>query len=465
MSDQHSVSPQNALLGKIGKYAPPPDERRRRFDLQNLAQIALPNHRVTNCLKAIAPIRIDGRYEAGYFCEIKHSAETGKARFSNLETCKNVWVCPCCAGRIAQQRRRELTRALYQAEKRGHGVLHVTFTLRHRLGDGLKELIVTLRKAIRAVWSSAAGERLRAKYQIMGNIRALETTYSDRNGWHPHAHVLLFTQCELTEQAIEEFESLLRARWEKKLQSFGGDAEWSFGVNVKAAKSYIAEYVSKFGHLPEKNNGGVDFEVGSAPTKKAHDDGMTPFGMLEAWGNDLGDERLMNLFVEYSEAMKHERQLHWSVGLADKLGMDEPMTDDEMLITGADLPADEKTMAYITATDWRELMRRAMDVRAAILNVAEQGYDVLAALLAGYGIQAMRGDERIGSGDSASGSGTTGNSTIQGEKVEKYPRSEGIFDSASMGEKSETGNGSDQGYIFSENVLDVLSAARNTYGR
>lgn len=401
------------------------DARKRRFMLQTFARIALPDHRINNCLKAIAPQRVDGRWEQGYYAEIKHSQSAARARLANLETCKNVWVCPVCAGRIARERRTELTRALYHAEQQQRGVLHVTFTLRHRKGDPLKDLIKMLRTAIRAVWSSAAAERIRARYGVLGNIRALEVTHGD-NGWHPHAHVLIFTDCALSDDMIEAFTIALRSRWQRKLHAIGGDADWRFGVDVKAARSYIAEYVSKFGHLPQQDRAGVEFEIGSAATKRAHQDGVTPFELLEIWSKDILDPEPMNLFREYGEAMKHERQLHWSVGLADKLGLPESTGDDQALLNGSVIAEDEKTLAYISAADWLALMRRDEDIRPALLNSADQGYETLCAFLSGFGIQpiGVGENERTDRTNDANQSRAEGNtSTKENDRTGSHSRS------------------------------------------
>lgn len=476
--DQRAV---NAPLGNIGKYAPPPsaanaagdesiDQRKHRFALQSLARIALPDHRIQNCLRSIAPQRIDGRYEPGYYAEIKHSATMKRARLSNLETCKNVWTCPVCAGRIARERRHELTRALYHAEQDQRGVLHVTFTLRHRSDDKLKDLVRTLRSAIRAVWSSAAAERLRAKYGIIGNIRALEVTHG-QSGWHPHAHVLVFTQHALTPSMIEEFTTALRTRWIKKLDAIGGDADWQHGIDVKAAHSYIAEYVAKFGRLPESTSGTgrVEFEIGSAGTKRAHGDGVTPFGLLEIWARDLLDPTPLELFREYGEAMKHERQLHWSNGLADKLHLPESVEDDAALVAGSVIAEDEKTLAYIPAYDWIALMRRDEDIRPYLLNAADQGFESLAAYLKPLGIIPMRGEEIIGQPDHSGNASTpdqTRDTVDHGKRSEIEERQPHASIPAWSGAQDEARDCADQGYLFDSLVLaQLLPAAWNTYGR
>lgn len=82
--------------------------RARRYYLQNLAADLLPDERVSECLRAVAP--------SADQVDLFHNPARSSARYANLIVCSRVWTCPVCAARITEERRRELTLAAAAAD-------------------------------------------------------------------------------------------------------------------------------------------------------------------------------------------------------------------------------------------------------------------------------------------------------------------------------------------------------------
>ncbi len=90
---------------------------------------------------------------------------------------------------------------------------------------------------------------------------------------------------------------------------------------------------------------------------------MHPFGLL-ALARD-GDKVAGAKFVEYSAVMRGKRQLFWSHGLKDLVGVDE-VTDEELAAQQED-KAD--LLGFITVQQWRWV--RKAGLRAQLLDAAE----------------------------------------------------------------------------------------------
>src|SRR6185503_16585697 len=108
--------------------------------------------------------------------------------------CGRLWVCPVCAARITEQRRKELSNAVSRWPGK---LLLVTFTFRHERRDRLTDLLARLvgkgkqRGAFQWMKSGKQWQEILRDVEWVGSVRALEVTYGD-NGWHVHIHELVF---------------------------------------------------------------------------------------------------------------------------------------------------------------------------------------------------------------------------------------------------------------------------------
>jgi hypothetical protein len=136
----------------------------------------------------------------------------GSAYYCGLETCGNVWLCPVCSAKTHHRRATELRDGLTTWEAAGHSASLVTITVPHGLDDRLAKLVDTERAAWKRITQGAAWQRLKRRLGIAGHIMALELTWGDENGWHPHYHVLLVHDQDLNAKAITALHAHIHSR-------------------------------------------------------------------------------------------------------------------------------------------------------------------------------------------------------------------------------------------------------------
>lgn len=363
---------QKSTLGSIAKFASHAQQNNKnkrdeatikRFKLQKVAAKLLPTKRVSNCQRLLVP--------NAQQVDVYHMPEGHSAHYKNLRTCDSVWDCPVCAAKITEHRRAELQKAVQEATNHDLTPILVTFTLQHDKGDKLADLLNALKNGYRKFKSGRAYQDLKADFGIEGTITSTEVTNGfmreKNNGWHPHLHALMFILPHTTE-SLQSLEDKIKARWTNVLQSLGYDASWLHGVTVKTTDREIVQYIAKFGHEPKKGGWTVERELTKAPVKKAHDDGTTPFGLLEAY--EAGNEAAGRLFKEYSSVFHGRAQLVWSRGLRDLLKVGEEKSDEEVNAVeeeGAQL------LTSLTRYTWFKLTRLATDARGELLCIAATG--------------------------------------------------------------------------------------------
>lgn len=337
-------------------FRPDDGETVSRWELQHTAQRLLPKQKQ---LQRCHCTRLRGK--AGV--EIWRGKRS--ASFRGLIQCGSVWICPPCAAKIAEHRAKDLQKGIDYALYVGHGVMMTTLTFRHFRVDTLKELIRLFPLALRYLKSGRAYQQLQKDFGIIGEVRALEVTHGDANGWHPHTHAIVFTNRVLTRAERFAFECRLYLLWRAACARAGlGDPTFEHGVHVRPAKE-AADYVAKWGFANE---------VTRSHIKRAKGKGRTPFQLLADAG--AGDKRAAWLFREFAECFKGRRQLYYSPGLRQRIGINEELTDQEALA----LEPEEKELVCVVEPDqWRLVVRYRM--RNAVLTAAMQGAAAVAEVL------------------------------------------------------------------------------------
>jgi len=257
----------------------------------------------------------------------------------------------------------------------GGGPVLVSYTFSHKRSDTLSGSLDGFLDAQRAMVGNRPYKRLMAKFGVVGSVKALEVTWGRSNGWHPHAHVIMFAPAETDPAALEE--GLYRA-WAPAAGRRGLTMTRERGVKVQSTFGKVAEYVAKWGHAPARRLWGAEDELTKSHSKRAHRDdqagsGYSPFDLLR-WLNDTGESQAAALFREYAMTFKGRRQLTWSQGLAALLGVaaDAEKTDEEVATELAD---DAVLLATLTPGQWRAV--RFTNQRGQLLEVARSG-DVVA---------------------------------------------------------------------------------------
>lgn len=371
----------------------PNDAARRRYRLQSLAARLLPENRVAQCHRSIAPRASD--------VTVMRSEEQGRAWYGNLVVCNRLWECPVCAQRISAARADELTAALVTARQLGWTPILMSFTLRHQVDDEIAALVDGLLKSWRAFTSGREFQNMREEYFWIGSIRNVEVTFGAA-GWHPHLHVLVFVNVNIAgnHQIIAGLRRWVTSRWQHVLERHGFDASDAHGVDVTEADADIAEYIAKFGRQPEKHWGTAQ-ELGRAPVKRGRHESLTPFDLLAAYGMPADDEfwtgpglfvgtpkRAGALFVAYVTAFEGRNQLVWSRGLrALLLSEEEPPADDALIEEPAQ---DQQLLIELSPDSWKIICKN--DLRGDLLAAAGAGWEPLQVWLLEHGIRISRVD-------------------------------------------------------------------------
>lgn len=343
-----------------------------RFYLQSLARQLIPNERISQCLRVIAP---------GHdTVELHRNPETLSAHYKNLLTCARVWFCTVCASKITERRAKELQDFCVHWNKERGSMALITYTIQHQKGDTLLSLLDILKDARRKMKQGKAWQKIKDNVFWYGTVSTTEVTHGS-NGWHPHIHELVFFEFDvmLSKIALEE---KLSQRWQSSVQRAGGDASLYAGLDYTTADTAIYSYISKHGHQPSNGNWSIDREVSKAVSKRAKKGSRTPWQLLDDYGQ--GDDHAGYLFQEYAHAMKGRNQLVWSPNLKSEYKELDQQSDEEI---AEEITPDYELFASLTAGQWKAIRDMDKDIRGDLLAIAgagnrEQFFDMLLA----YGI-------------------------------------------------------------------------------
>ena len=370
-----------------------------RGDEPSVVNRLLSGDRVSKCMVLRAPVPGQGLASI----EVHKGQTHGKAFYHGLMACGSVWTCPVCAAKIAERRRVELKQAVKNAMNQRLGVHFVTLTVPHGIGDDLHDTLSRLSVALKSMSCDGTFRRRKkqCEVEIVGFIRAQEVTYG-QNGWHPHYHLLVFTQGDMHSSVVRY---CYDKAWRSACVASGlPEPHQVHGCTVQDGRK-AAKYVGKWGIEDERpkhvSKWGIEDEMTKANAKRGKRHGLSPWGLLRAVldGNapEIAPEPAAALFRLYAHAFKGRRQLHWSVGLRAKLLPEQVELSDQQIV---ERPDDERAilLAELSTDDWKAIRR--VHGQAAVLEAAERGKDELAAVL--YSLTASRTGSPSGCGPDAS---------------------------------------------------------------
>ena len=337
-----------------------------RWRLLDQARKLLPGESVARCYVALLVQAVQVTIKRWF-------DQDGKARvgFGGLVTCGSIWHCPVCAAKIAKRRRADLAQGLENAKAQGLHVYLLTQTVRHGAGMSLGRMADCFQDARRRFRNRQAWRAFKARDGFALTVCSKEVTCGGENGWHYHAHELLFTRQPLTAKD----EATLKAAWVKALKTaFPGmkatKADLEHGLTIQGGEN-AGDYVSKWG---------LEHELAGAG-KAGRDGNLTPWGLLALAAD--GCEEAGMLFQEYAAAMRGRQHLKWDKGLREALGLGAMGTDEELAAEAEGEP--EEVLATIDAPAWATIV--ALRMRGAVLAAfsigVEEGRAVLAAVVEG----------------------------------------------------------------------------------
>lgn len=340
---------------------------------QAAARSALPGHRLQVCMRHI-------RQDRGEV-DVLQSKKSKRAYFAGVMACGSVWVCPVCARKIQAVRAAEVRAAIDAAKARGWRVAMLTQTVRHSRQDSLKTLLSKFTEALRRFKGPRAYRRLSEAHGIRGSIRALEVTWGEVNGWHPHSHTLIFYE----HGKLADLEAGMRDLWADAVERVGLPQGNEHALVVGDA-SDVEEYLTKM--ASQSYRWGPEDELVKAHSKKARGSRFTPFDFLRSH-LEAPSKRMLALFAEFANSFHGRRQLVWSRGLKQELLGNDGPSDQEI---AESIGENDELLAHIPLEIWVHIRRH--NLQRVVLEVADHhGKDGLLQLLELYGRKVRNGTE------------------------------------------------------------------------
>jgi len=281
----------------------------------------------------------------------------------------------------------EIGAAVEAWEATGGHVAFGTSTMRHWSGHRLEDLWEFLSRAWGKVTTGRAWMLNKKRYGIAGWLRVVEVTFGV-NGWHVHVHYLLFLEGSSVATDIDALGALkmsMFGRWHSSLKSLGLPAPLISGQDLRLldgpADERLSEYFTKAGH----NAQSIARELSNSQSKTAR--GV--HGTHSVWDFldaviDQGDADSLDRWHEWQSGSKGRRQLTWSKGLRELLGLRFEKSDEDIAAEELGTKADD--LVIISAAGWRTVI--AGRLRVQILeSVYRQGFSGLRALLDVLGVE------------------------------------------------------------------------------
>ena len=284
------------------------------------------------CARNVLPSNITPSGQSGVFLL---SNGNGDSRFFGHITCKNTWCCPVCTARVMEKRRQRIGAALDALGDKLFA-FSVTFTIPHLRFQSCHEVTDLLYETWKRFNSMKSLKGKRAKTQFVEPVqqffskihhfvRVGEYTWG-KNGWHPHFHMIFWTDFESAKSIAElkpklqktwnnEFANVAKGYWKRNnldrdINKFidcinhaalkGTSESVNFSINPDGSLFRVksSDYVSGWG--------GDSEATGNRQKKASHADHYTQWQILELAESD---EFFANLYIEFClETSKHVHQ-------------------------------------------------------------------------------------------------------------------------------------------------------------
>ena len=313
--------------------------------------------------------------------------DEGRAGFAGLTTCGSVWACPCCSSKIISRRQEDLAAAVSRWTASGGRVVMLTLTMRHKRQDRLDPLWAALGSAWRSVTSGAVWQAEKAAHGVAGWLRVVETT-EGANGWHVHVHALLFVRDEVSDSAVAAWKKSVFGRWSRALGRAGlrpaslAAQDMHLVVDADAA---VGEYLAK--GLDFGNVVAMEFTQSAGKKSRAAAGGRTPWDILDSV-IATGDADDLDRWLEWEATSKGKRQLTWSQGLRELIGLGVEESDDEL--AAEELGSKDDNVILIPLDQWKATWKNPVIAAIALGLLETSGVDATIAFLRSCGVSAQR---------------------------------------------------------------------------
>lgn len=307
---------------------------------------------------------------------------SGVVGFAGVCTCGSVWVCPVCSSKIMARRALEIGGAVaaWQSQSPDHHVIFSTFTMSHHKGQRLSYLWGSLSTAWNKVTGGKAWITDKERFGVEGWCRVVEVT-DGPNGWHVHVHALLFLVSASLD--VESLHRRMFARWSRALvraglaepSLIGQDAHLVNGPGDAALAAYFTKAVDG-AHR-------IGLELTQSQTKKARRRHST----VPTWGllDEVEETGDLTRWEEWELGSKGRRQISWSKGLRERLGLRREESDEELAAEEVGTSADN--VMLITAFGWNQLCTVPADLGRLLDVTSTEGLEGARAFLDARGVE------------------------------------------------------------------------------
>ena len=323
----------------------------------------------------------------------------GRVKLCGLAHCGSVWECAMCQMVILQAQAEQLSNAVQR-----HGpdrVVMLTLTFRHGAGDSLKRMRKNLTRAYAGLMRHRATRAWLDAQGVIGKVRAIEVTHGDRNGWHPHLHVLLFLDEPAKTATVQGDGGRFRKVWDppelaelsdlwakQVVRVFGAKHRPNRDRGLRATMARDGEYLAKMGleltdPAIKQGHRSTDGELHRSPWQIA----ASWVGHFNAWRATLGPDddprkipwRLINdrdaqLWRTYRDDMRGAHRLVWSNGLKQRLDVRD--TTDQESLEDDEATQGDTWIASVPGATWkaiRDLRIHGEPVPLYLIREAERG--------------------------------------------------------------------------------------------
>ena len=110
--------------------------------------------------------------------------------------CGKIKECPICSERILDYKRHQMLKTQEKCLKDGGSLFLITGTIKHKKTDSLKFSQDKLSTAVRKL-KKQKGWRKLLEQSSHPTRTVYECTYSEKNGYHPHVHMMFFADNQI----------------------------------------------------------------------------------------------------------------------------------------------------------------------------------------------------------------------------------------------------------------------------
>lgn len=269
------------------------------------------------------------------------------------------------------------------------------------------------------VWIKPRRVGLRDASGLLHYARAVEATHGE-SGWHVHFHVVCVFDGAVMPHGVEDqdehldtFRQGMWKFWKTGLEKQGMSAveavrevdedgvitRRNVGIDIRriSGDAELARYLTKMNDAEaasvaaalKRDADGLAIEAAGGQFKKGRKASRSPFEVLadvEVLG--LADD--VELWNEWARVSRGRRQIVWSNGLRDAVGLNHEKTDEE--IAAEEVGTVDRLV--ILKKTWNVYLRRNLELRLAVLNLAEKsGIESVGDVFAELGVPYWLCDE------------------------------------------------------------------------